>query len=378
MRHGVPVLLCALLICSVVFGAVPAAGQPQPGETHLEVQLQDNGDAEWSVTVAVPIEDDDDRADFEAFSGRFEAGAVDIDLGVDAFERAAAQAAPESDREMEINSVRRESEVVNETENGEIVSEKGLLRVRFTWDSFARIDDDDTLYVDDVFNTTDGTWLPGLSVDQSLTIRSPPGYGGPSTSPIGADRGDLHWEGPMTFEPGYFTIVYPASSPGPGPTPDNGPSTALVIGAIVLSGGALLVGLYLLLVRRRADGSDGTPNDNVIGSTLSTELGETSDEATGGSKADVTPPEPDASPTEQDLDLLSDEERVEHLLEENGGRMKQAMIVKETDWSNAKVSQLLSSMDETGQVDKLRIGRENLISLPGEGVNEIKRDAEEK
>jgi uncharacterized membrane protein len=44
--------------------------------------------------------------------------------------------------------------------------------------------------------------------------------------------------------------------------------------------------------------------------------------------------------------------------------MKQANIVEETGWSDAKVSQLLSSMAEAGRVDKLRLGRENLISLP--------------
>ena len=48
--------------------------------------------------------------------------------------------------------------------------------------------------------------------------------------------------------------------------------------------------------------------------------------------------------------------------------MKQAQIVSETGWSNAKVSQLLSSMDDADRVDKLRIGRENLISLPEESV----------
>jgi uncharacterized membrane protein len=59
------------------------------------------------------------------------------------------------------------------------------------------------------------------------------------------------------------------------------------------------------------------------------------------------------------------------LLERNGGRMKQANIVPETGWSNAKVSQLLSAMDEADRIDKLRIGRENLISLPGEDVTEL-------
>nr|WP_276278404.1 hypothetical protein [Halomicroarcula sp. SYNS111] len=72
-----------------------------------------------------------------------------------------------------------------------------------------------------------------------------------------------------------------------------------------------------------------------------------------------------------DVELLSDEERVERLLEQNGGRMKQARIVKETGWSNAKVSQLLSSMDEEGRIDKLRIGRENLISFPDEDIGDF-------
>jgi uncharacterized membrane protein len=45
--------------------------------------------------------------------------------------------------------------------------------------------------------------------------------------------------------------------------------------------------------------------------------------------------------------------------------------VKETGWSNAKVSQLLSSMEEDGRVDKLRIGRENLISFPDEDVGDL-------
>ncbi len=44
--------------------------------------------------------------------------------------------------------------------------------------------------------------------------------------------------------------------------------------------------------------------------------------------------------------------------------MRQAAIVSETGWSDAKVSQLLSSMADEDRVEKLRLGRENLISLP--------------
>ncbi len=83
------------------------------------------------------------------------------------------------------------------------------------------------------------------------------------------------------------------------------------------------------------------------------------------------PPNPEPEDDEPNLELLSDEERVELLLKQNGGRMKQASIVKETNWSNAKVSQLLSAMNESGRVNKLRIGRENLITLPGEDVTDF-------
>lgn len=381
MRYRVPLLLCALLVFAAAFGPLPVASEPAAGETHLEVQLQDDGDAEWSVTVAIPIEEDDDREDFEAFAARFEAGEVGTELGVEAFERAADAAAPGSDREMAIRSIDRESEIVDGTDDGEATEERGLLRVTFVWESFARIEDDDTMYVDDAFNTTDGTWLPGLTAEQSLTIRSPPGYGSPTTSPIGAEDQDLHWEGPETFEPGYFTIVYSPAATGPGPTPDDGISTLLVVVAMALSGAALLVGLYLLVARRRAEGDtaaeEASPDDALEGTE--TPAGpDGNPPREGKSEADDGGSPTDGKDgTEPDLELLSDEERVERLLERNGGRMKQATIVKETGWSNAKVSQLLSAMDDDDRVNKLRIGRENLISLPGEGIGDIEDGSDE-
>jgi len=89
--------------------------------------------------------------------------------------------------------------------------------------------------------------------------------------------------------------------------------------------------------------------------------------AAGADAADDATEEDD----EVDVELLSDEERVERLLDRNGGRMKQASIVKETGWSNAKVSQLLSAMEDDDRIDKLRIGRENLISFPDEDVTDL-------
>ena len=147
---------------------------------------------------------------------------------------------------------------------------------------------------------------------------------------------------------------------------DGDLSRAMLAGALALSAAALLLGLYLLY-RRRRDGP--TPE-------AAAEAARPDDADEAAATADLPTDETGPASGDPDLALLSDEERVEYLLEESGGRMKQADIVKETGWSNAKVSQLLSSMADDDRVDKLRIGRENLISLPEEGVADIDVDGD--
>lgn len=67
----------------------------------------------------------------------------------------------------------------------------------------------------------------------------------------------------------------------------------------------------------------------------------------------------------QSDEFVTDRERVRRLITDNGGRMKQSRIVDSVDWSKAKVSRLLADLEEDGQVTKLRLGRENLVCLPG-------------
>ncbi len=369
MRSRVPLLLAALLVVALVVCAAPAGAQPPAEETSLEVRMQDDGDANWTIVATVPLDDEGDVENFRSFADAFEDGDQDFRLGVDAFRRAAAAASNATDREMSIGNATRSAELIeNAAANGTAAGTTdryGELRVSFTWENFARIDDNGTMYVDDAFRTDDGTWLSGLGPNQTLVIRSPPGYSSPTTSPIGPEDGDLRWEGPRTFEPGYFDIVYePETGPG-----EFGVSTLLLAGAIALSAAALVLGLFLLYRRRGTDRSDRPP-DPAAGAARADDA----DEA--AATADVGTDEA-ASDDEPDPELLSDEERVEYLLEENGGRMKQADIVKETGWSNAKVSQLLSTMADEDRVDKLRIGRENLISLPDEGVADLEADTDD-
>lgn len=61
--------------------------------------------------------------------------------------------------------------------------------------------------------------------------------------------------------------------------------------------------------------------------------------------------------------VLSDRDRILLLIERHDGRMRQQEIVAQVEWSKAKVSRLLSELEEEGTLRKLRLGRENLICL---------------
>lgn len=61
--------------------------------------------------------------------------------------------------------------------------------------------------------------------------------------------------------------------------------------------------------------------------------------------------------------MFSDRDRILLLIERRGGRIRQRQIVEQVEWSKAKVSRLLSDLEEEGLVRKIRLGRENLVCL---------------
>jgi hypothetical protein len=64
--------------------------------------------------------------------------------------------------------------------------------------------------------------------------------------------------------------------------------------------------------------------------------------------------------------VLTNEERVARLLDENGGRMLQSDMVEAADWSKATVSRVLTRMEEAGEITRVDIGRGNLVARPGD------------
>ena len=334
-------------------------------DTTFRVGIRSDGDAVWTIRRNYTLGTEARRAAFESTAQEFENGRES--RTVQTVRAASDQASAATGRQMEISGVTRQSTIVNST---------GQLVLTFTWSGFAR-KSGTSLYVDDVFLSAEQTWFPTLGVNQTLTIVPPPTYDLISASPRGysVTNGSLRWEGTesATFGTSPPSVVYRRTGSVTSPNGTDGlqsggiPPLALV-GIVVLVVAGVIA--YLLATRdfdvpspaSPTGGGDGGDGDDPPATTAETAASTTD----GGTAATATETDDDGI----DEELLSDEERIERLLERNGGRMKQANIVKETDWSNAKVSQLLSSMDDEDRIDKLRIGRENLISFPDEDITD--------
>ncbi|WP_430504387.1 helix-turn-helix transcriptional regulator [Haloparvum sp. PAK95] len=386
--------------------------------TTFHVRLQPNANAEWTVSVEYRLSDGNETAAFEAVAEDFESGMAGP--SADLYRNLAAGAADRTGREMAIQGVEREA-TIDETPDveDESVVAVGTLELRFVWTNFLERDGE-KLRLGDVFRTeNNGTWLRTLGANQRLVIETPDRYQVSSTPGVSVSLQEnaVVIEGPRTFGPNqYVQVVYSQTAVG------SQPPWLLLAGAVVLAGLIVVVGLFAY---RRVAGPNGwtpggEPGDGAGGAGVAVEPGNGAGEAVeadgtaegGGAAAGngaaasngagngggasnggtagsgAGPPaggeaesaegpaggqagsEPGEDDAEEDLSLLSDAERVERLLDRNGGRMRQADIVEETDWSDAKVSQLLSSMADEGRVEKLRLGRENLISLPEYGEDE--------
>jgi len=395
------VLALALVAVSLTAATAPnaavRAGERPPAVTDSEIQpqtagdssvtqtlvvdLQRNGDARWTITKTFNITSRNDTDSFQRIAESFESGETD-DLGLASYRRASRLVANSTGRDMRIVNVTRSTNLTGTPTNA-----TGRLSISFTWTNFGRLEGD-KFYIDDVFTTGQGPWLDGLYANQRLVVRPPEGYQFfDAPVPVTLRNGTIQWTGPREFDAETLSATFEnTGGGGPGPqtpggttqqgttTPNEGGGGSMLwAGLVTLGLGAVVVG-YLLARERdlfaRPGAGEDAPNAPPDGPGLGGES--TPPPADGATETEsASPTEESESDDAIDVELLSDEERVERLLEENGGRMKQANIVKETNWSNAKVSQLLSSMEEDGQIDKLRIGRENLISFPDEDVTDL-------
>jgi len=340
--------------------------------TRIRIEPTPDRDARWTVSVRYALADETDRAAFDVAGDRF----VDGEIGPDAalFEGFAREASRNTDRTMRIEDVDREVVVHEDPSSFEVATDEttavGELRLTFVWTGFLAQDGENLVLGDALTTPNDGTWLLSLEEGQTLEVATPEGYTVTGTSDATDRLSDnaVIVEGPRVFgEDERVAIVYAPAGAAP---PWTMLTAAIVVAAVLIAGS---------IVGYRRIGGDATAAadetaDEIGGDGAGPADPGRRDAAAGGADGAASGPASDGSGAGgataaeeddgEDLSLLSDEERVERLLEDNGGRMRQADIVAETGWSDAKVSQLLSAMADSGRVEKLRLGRENLISIP--------------
>ncbi|WP_229109025.1 helix-turn-helix transcriptional regulator [Halapricum desulfuricans] len=295
-----------------------------PDNIVLDLRLEPDGTAVWSVSYRVELATDNETAAFEQLQADIADNTTTYTAAFrDRMERTARTAENATGRSMAIENLSVSTSV-------ESLQQYGTVTYRFSWTDFAAIDGE---------TVRAGDALGGffLEEDSRLVISWPNGYSADTVSPTPDDRRDRTavWEGPIEFGPdGPQVVASPASS-----------FPTLAVGAVaVLFVMGVAAGLWW---RAR----DGEPTGDVEAADAAPE---------GASDAGATA---DSGPDEE---LLSNEERVLRLLDDRDGRVKQQEVAAEFDWTDAKTSQVVKTLREDGRVEVFRLGRENVLVDPEE------------
>ena len=341
----------------------------------FHITVYENGTAEWTFTYQRTLNNETERQQFKRFADDFNNNSTAIWSEFRQQARQLANAGQNATgRTMEAKNFKKKAYI------GGLVNEnRGIVQMSFDWTWFAT-SENKSIIIGDVFEG-------GLYIgpNQSLVVHTGTGLQFESAQPAASAQpsGDslassesVTWQGErdfidqrprVKFEPmegtttttteettnsggGNATVT---TNPAGQPPSDGGSWSLLMmfIGAVVV-----LLGLAAAFAYRQGDFG------SFAGSTDAPDGG---DGGGGGSVAAGNGGTTTSEPSVSDEELLTDEARVKKLLDDNGGRMKQVNIVEETGWSKSKVSMLLSEMEEEGDISKLRVGRENIISLEG-------------
>ncbi|NUB92768.1 hypothetical protein HT576_17315 [Haloterrigena sp. SYSU A121-1] len=345
----------------------PAIVQSQDfDQTTFEITVHQNGSATWTIRHERRFGGEnasEERDAFEEFAEEFESEESDLyQRFVNSSKAMAASGAEQTDREMEATNFRRSARVEEQ-----LGTTHGIVEMSFTWEGFARVDGGtvtvgdvfEDLYIadDQVIEVEAGDGLTFERVDPEADAQ----YAGNSLE--NADT--VRWSGEQQFLDGQPRAVFVRDGVA------EGSAVTWQLAAAGLLALAVVVGAVWYHRRRTNDDGDGPTPDAVAEPDDSEASAPAAAAATAAATERDTDDEPSAQETQPEPDpltdeeLLTDEDRVVKLIRENGGRMKQVNIVEETGWSKSKVSMLLSDMEEDGTISKLRVGRENIISLDG-------------
>lgn len=321
MRRVTVVAIAAVLAAASVGALFQIT--PSGDRTVTKVQVAEDGDATVSIVTSIELPNESERAAFEDLREALDRPDSDrVASFREAVVRLVDSANASSERRMAASNVSVGTRIEP------LPVRRGIVTYRFRWQNIAVVEGD---------GLSVGEALGGyvLGSNEALEFVLPPGHVADTVAPDadGRSNGTVRWSGPRTFDADRPSLtVVPArdgdrDQGGSGDGADDGGTGGATDGLSLLPWAALLVvvvlaaaGLYAY--RRRAG----------------------------------TAPAPD----------MTDDERVIQMVEDADGRLKQKRIEERTEWSAAKVSQVTSGLEEEGEIEKLRMGRENIIRFPDE------------
>ncbi|SIS10897.1 helix-turn-helix transcriptional regulator [Natronorubrum thiooxidans] len=313
-------------------------------EVRMDVTLQENGTAEWTLEFWVRLDDEESTTAFESLQEDIR---NDPDNHTQSFadrmNETVVAASDATGREMSAEGYSVSAE------RQSFAREYGVIRYTFRWHGFGAVEADE-IHAGDA--------IEGIYIDDGtrLLVAWPDGYELRSATPDPDEEREhaVIWRGGETdFIDGEPQVVVTAG---------GGPSTATLAGAAVVALSLGAVGVWWYRTRdptadRSASGDENSGSGSGSAPAASTDTATTTASAIDESTA--------SSPTEPaETELLSNEERVLRLVRDNGGRMKQQTAVEELGWTDAKTSKVVSGLREEGDLESFRLGRENVLSLP--------------
>lgn len=279
----------------------------------LEVTLRGEDPARLSVEYRFQLDGDDGNRT-EAFESLRE----DVESNPDPYKERFRSLLEPTVRRAE-NATDREMELRNVTVSAghRFAGNIGYVAYTVEWTNFA-VEHDGRLRA--------GAALSGLYLDErtKLLVAWSDTYRLTDVSPEPAETRDraVVWEGPLEFassEPRVSLLPAGAARSLVDRLP-GGPATVVGLSILAAFGGLALI------VRRRRNGH--------------------------------------ATTVPSDPELMSNEERVIHALEEHGGRLRQQELAESLEWTDPKTSRVVNRLREDEAVDVFRLGRENVVSLP--------------
>ena len=313
-------------------------GRLDADEVRMNVALEPNGTAEWTLEFWVRLDDNESTTAFESLRSDIRNDPENYTQSfADRMTETAAVAENATGREMSVDGV------AVETERQSFAREYGVVRYTFRWHGFAAVDGNELRA---------GDAIEGIYIDDGtqLLLEWPDDYERVSVTPDPSDNREhaVRWRGSETdFVSGEPRVVV---------TADGSLNTAMIAGVALVvvalgAGGAWWYRTHGSATRQAGDDKERSSEPAADSETAS---------ATAASAADDTTSAADSP----EMELLSNEEQVLQLVSDHGGRMKQQAVVEELGWTDAKTSKVVTGLREDGELESFRLGRENVLSLP--------------